>query len=83
MNDQSLLPCTDDAAAVEAAEAYVLQHLPVNEFESYEEHLLVCQRCQQAVAEFDLFLSAAREALSEYPRRHRRASNGRAKSASC
>ena len=75
--------CTDDADAQEAAEAYVLKRLPENEYERYEEHLLVCPRCQDAVQDFDVFLSNARIALAEPPHGHKtRASTTRAKSAS-
>jgi hypothetical protein len=78
-------PCTDYAAAQEAAEAYVLKRLSVSDYERYEEHLLLCPRCQEAVEEFDVFLSAARAALGDLPRERkpRRAAKPRVKSASC
>jgi hypothetical protein len=77
--------CAVDADAQDAAEAYVLQRMPADESELYEEHLLICPRCQDAVQEFDVFLSAARVALAEHPRRRRRprTPRPRAKSASC
>jgi hypothetical protein len=83
--NQSLIPCTNDADRQDAAEAYVLQRLPAGEIERYEEHLLVCPRCQDAVSEFDVFLSVARVALAEFPeaRQRRRTPRPRAKSASC
>jgi len=83
--NKSAFPCTTDVAAIEeAAEAYVLKRLSPSESASFEEHLLVCPRCQDAVDEFDLFLSAARSALAEYPeeRPHRRGRKARASSAS-
>ncbi|MGA2186495.1 MAG: hypothetical protein ABSH47_26055 [Bryobacteraceae bacterium] len=81
----SVLTCTNDAAAQDAAEAYVFQRMAASESEYYEEHLLICPRCQDAVQEFDVFLSAARIALAEDPRGRRepRAPRPRAKSASC
>ena len=83
--NHSILPCTNDAAAQEAAEVYVLERMPAPENERYEEHLLVCPRCQDAVQESSVFFSAARVALAEYQdgRRHRHALGSRAKSASC
>lgn len=83
--NHSVLPCTNDAAAQDAAEAYVLRHLPARENESFEEHLLVCPRCQDAVQEFEVFLRAARIALAESPngQRHPREPKRRAKSAAC
>jgi hypothetical protein len=80
--DHSLTPCTaKDAAVSDTAEAYVLQRMSARESERYEEHLLVCPRCQDAVREFDVFLTAARISLADSPHghRHRRL---RAKSAS-
>lgn len=82
---RSVLPCTTDVAAIEeAAETYVLKRMSTSESERFEEHLLACPRCQDAVAEFDLFLAAARSALAEYPdeRPHRRGRKARAITAS-
>jgi len=79
------LPCTADVAAIEEiAEIYALKRMSARESELFEDHLLVCPRCQDAVDEFDLFLSAARSALAEYPeeRPHRRGRRARASSAS-
>jgi hypothetical protein len=63
----------------------VLQRLPAAENELFEEHLLVCPRCQDAVQQFDVFLSTVRLALTEPPRGRQRprAPKPRAKSASC
>ena len=76
----SVLTCTDDAA-----EAYVFQRMAASENESYEEHLLICPRCQDAVGDFDVFLSAARVALAEDPRGRREPGTPppKAKSATC
>jgi anti-sigma factor RsiW len=84
MNHSVLPSCTNAVEAREAAEAYVLKRLSVTEFEHYEEHLIACARCQDAVQEFDLFLSTARAALAQYPegRPRRRSSKQHAKSAS-
>lgn len=83
--NKSALPCTADPAAIEeTAELYALKRMSPSESESFEQHLLVCRRCQDAVSEFDLFLAAARSALAEYPeeRTHRRGRKARATSAS-
>jgi len=83
--NKSALPCTADLAAIEEnAEVYALKRMSPSESASFEEHLLACPRCQDAVAEFDVFLSAARSVLAEYPeeRPRRRGRNARATSAS-
>jgi hypothetical protein len=82
MNYSSLL-CTDSIPAEEAAEAYVFRQIPEADLERYEEHLLVCPRCQDAVRQFDVFLSTVRLALAQRPNGKSTTPRTRAKSASC
>jgi len=78
-----LFVCGDHAAAEEAAEAFVMRRMTVSEHERYEEHLLICERCQDAVRDFDAFLSAARGALGGPVKKRHQTSKLRAKTASC
>ena len=85
MNYPVPVNCNNNAAAQEAAEAYALNRLSERDHERYEEHLLICSRCQDAVDEFEAFFAAIRSALSEPPmeRKQRRAAKPRTKSANC
>jgi len=67
MNYSVSRACTSENDVQELAEAYVLKRLPATDLEQYEEHLLVCERCQTAIEEFDVFLSTARALFAEYP----------------
>jgi hypothetical protein len=49
-------------ASEEVLERYSLGTLDEAELASFEEHLLVCQRCQDRLAEMDAFVRATREA---------------------
>jgi len=75
--------CNNNATIAEdAAEAYVLRRMNAEQIECYEEHLLTCPRCQDAVRDFDVFLATARMAFAEKPAQQRRAGRPRTKSAS-
>ena len=50
-------------AIEETAEAYVLGTLPPEERRSYERHLLVCEKCQEAVETVDDFIEVFRAAI--------------------
>lgn len=49
----------------DALELYCLDRLDEHEAGPIEEHLLVCETCQQRVAELDVFLKAAKQATRE------------------
>ena len=46
----------------EDLERYFLHHANQNETQVVEEHLLICERCQDAAFEVELYLAALREA---------------------
>jgi len=50
-------------AIEETAEAYVLGTLPPEEERSYERHLLICTKCQDAVEMVDEFIEVFRAAV--------------------
>jgi hypothetical protein len=47
----------------EVAEEYVLLHLTPTELHEYEQHLLVCRRCQNAVVTVGQFVEVFRAAI--------------------
>lgn len=49
-------------ALEEVAEAYVMNKLNSHDLAEFEEHLLVCRKCQNAVAEADHFIHLLRAA---------------------
>jgi hypothetical protein len=49
--------------SLEELEAYFLHHTNDRETETIEEHLLICERCQDTAAEEELNLAAIRAAL--------------------
>ncbi len=51
-------------ALEEAAEAYVMDKLGAADLAEFEEHLLVCRRCQNAVADADRFIQLLRAAAA-------------------
>ena len=53
-----------DHLDIEATELYVLDELAEPELAPIEEHLLVCERCRQAVSEMDVFAPLLRPAGS-------------------
>ena len=74
--NHSLLPCSDGPARHEAAERYAMARLSSPEAARYEEHLLLCPACQEALTQFDAFLAAFHCAVAPFE-------SGRAASASC
>ena len=62
----SLLHCSREALD-EQAEAYVLGHLAAREEQAYEEHLLLCQTCRDAVETVQEFIDVFRHALTPAP----------------
>jgi hypothetical protein len=57
---------TCSIAETDRAEDYALRRLSASNSEHYEEHLLVCPQCQDAVQQFDAFLAAARIVLATH-----------------
>ena len=51
---------------MENAEAYVMGRLGPAELEAYEEHLLICTICQDAVDFEDEFMAMLREAAQSF-----------------
>jgi len=52
-------------ATGDTAEAYVLGHLNGSECREYEEHLLVCGKCREAVDTVEEFITVLRQATSQ------------------
>ena len=48
----------------EEIESYSMGKMPEAEMEAFEEHLLICEQCQHAVAEFDAYVPAVRSAAA-------------------
>lgn len=53
--------------SAEALEELALDHLPDAIAAQIEEHILICRRCQDSLAEIDRFISAIRAAAPEQP----------------
>jgi len=64
--NHSLLPCSDDGLRHDSAERYAMGRMSRGEGARYEEHLLMCPPCQEALAEFDAFVAAIRGAVGEF-----------------
>ena len=61
------LPCTDPVFLHDCAERYAMGRMSRTAHARYEEHLLICPPCQEAVAEFDVFLASMRGAATPEP----------------
>jgi anti-sigma factor ChrR (cupin superfamily) len=77
--NHSTLPCSDDGVRHDSAERYAMGGMSRAEAARYEEHLLLCPQCQEALAQFDAFLAAMRGAVDGCESE----STGHAASASC
>jgi hypothetical protein len=55
----------DVHADVDTLEEYVIGRLPESAIEPLEEHLLICPRCQAAVAEIDEYVSLMKHAMAK------------------
>ena len=49
----------------DAAEAYVFDRLPPADLDEYEQHLLMCEECQEAVEATEKFIRLFRAAVSD------------------
>jgi hypothetical protein len=56
----------------EELEEYALGLLPPLSVQQFEMHLLVCDRCQDRLAEMDLFVGCDEGGVRRFPRRQRR-----------
>ena len=74
--NHSFVPCFDEAKLHEAAELFAMARMSGRRTRRYEEHLLICPRCQDAVAGFDEFRATLRLAVGD-------AAVPQARSASC
>jgi len=59
------LPCNDPVSLHDAAERYAMGRMSRADHARYEEHLLVCPRCQEALAGFDAFVASMRGAVEK------------------
>jgi len=64
--NHSILPCSNDGVRSDSAERYAMGGMSRADAARYEEHLLVCWQCQEALAEFDAFIAATRGAVDGF-----------------
>jgi anti-sigma factor RsiW len=57
----------------ETTEKYSLEQLSAGKTAEIEKHLLICEPCQAAVAAFDAYVAAMREAAAEVRKTERNA----------
>lgn len=63
----------------EKLELYSLGTLPEPELAEVEEHLLICQPCQDRLCETDQYIQAMQDAAADYRRRNPRKAQGQAR----
>lgn len=54
-------------AAEELAEQYAFKRLSEDDEAAYEEHLLICRKCQRSVSDVDELTTAVRNAVARKP----------------
>jgi anti-sigma factor RsiW len=60
-----MMPANSCGLSEQAIEQYAMNQMARKQLPRFEQHLLLCDRCQRAVVEADTFVAAVRSALSQ------------------